>query len=273
MEQAMTTLQHRRLSNDSLNDFVQPLDLEPFVFSGEHRLRIAENFRRIPSVEHRRLTAWDVEVGAARGTAFAWTPANARRVIGNAGLRRVVSDRAPTCLIGIHDEVDELLLRAATGYARPGSLPHWLSSLHHAARGLVIAEAMTWASVALDALRDIAEPWLVPETDAYYDVAAARTSLRGRRDVIVASSNQQRIVVRIRSGLPTKSSGTGLRSDLAIDGLARPDGAVAQRIVGLWPDAGLVMAVDGTEINVRAGVRSLVRAAVAQQRKSHREVA
>jgi hypothetical protein len=48
--------------------------------------------------------------------------------------------------------------------------------------------------------------------------------------------------------------------------LAHPDGLAPRRYLGLWPDAGLILGVDGTMENVRAGARDFVRTAVAQRR-------
>ncbi len=165
------------------------------------------------------------------------------------------------------DEVDELLVRAAAGYARGGSIAHWLSTQSPAVLSLVVAEASSWASTAMETLAPIELPWSVSSTDVFYDVASARTTLRSRRDVSV-DDGDDRVIVRLRGGLPGKSAGPGLRADLVIDALGDPRGLSARRMVGLWPDAGIALAVDGTLDDLRAGARDLVRTAVAQQRRS-----
>ena len=76
----------------------------------------------------------------------------------------------------------------------------------------------------------------------------------------------RRVLVRVRMGAPGKSAGPGLRADLTIDALAEPDGVAAVRVIGLWPEAGVVLSVDGTMEDLRAGARDLVRTAVARQR-------
>jgi hypothetical protein len=68
-------------------------------------------------------------------------------------------------------------------------------------------------------------------------------------------------------GAPGKSAGPGLRADLTIDALAEPNGLAAARIIGLWPEAGVVLSVDGTMDDLRAGARDLVRTAVTRQRQ------
>jgi hypothetical protein len=133
-------------------------------------------------------------------------------------------------------------------------------------RGLVVAEAINWASSTLEAARHLDGAWIVAPSDTYYDVAAARTTLRGRRDLIVGPPDALAIV-RLRSGAPGKSAGPGLRADLTIEALAHPEGRAPSRIIGLWPDAGVSLAVDGTMDDLRAGARDLVRTAVAQRRQ------
>jgi hypothetical protein len=89
---------------------------------------------------------------------------------------------------------------------------------------------------------------------------AARPS-RPRR-----AREETRTIVRVRSGSPGKSAGPGLRADLTIEALADHDGVAPVRYIGLWPDAGVCLAVDGTMSDLRSGARDLVRTAVAQRR-------
>jgi hypothetical protein len=166
----------------------------------------------------------------------------------------------------VRDELADQMLRAASGYARHGSLSYWLASAPHPVIGLVTAEAVNWATQLQEITQGLDGDWLVASSDAYYDVATARTTLRARRDVIVARDDA-RIIVRVRSGSPGKSAGPGLRADLTIDTLADHDGAAPARLIGLWPEAGVCLAVDGTITDLRAGARDLVRTAVAQRRQ------
>lgn len=164
------------------------------------------------------------------------------------------------------DEVDELLVRAAAGYARPGSIAYWLSAQSSAVLSLVVAEATTWASAAIETLAPLELEWSPVDVDVFYDVATARTTLRSRRDAVVSDADQ-RVVIRFRSGVPAKFAGAGLRADLVIDALGNPRGLSARRMIGLWPDSGIALAVDGTLDDLRSGARDLVRTAVTQQRR------
>jgi hypothetical protein len=259
------TLTHRRLTKSDLNDLMAESPLDPVRLSDEHRVSLSSRFRAVSVPGHRRLDAWGVERAGRSGTPFRWTPSTARRVLGNASLRRVNAHPAPV-RDAVRDELGDQILRAASGYSRSGSLAHWLASAPHPVIGLVTAEAVNWATQLQEIAQWLDSSWSIPASDAYYDVASARTTLRARRDLIVRRDDA-RVVVRVRSGAPGKSAGPGLRADLTIDALADHDGVAPVRFVGVWPDAGVCLSVDGTMSDLRSGARDLVRTAVAQRRQ------
>lgn len=260
------TLLHRRLTKPDLNQLVAGAPVARVRLSDEHRASLASRFRAVGVPGHRRLDAWGVERAGQDGAAFRWSPSTARRVLGNASLRRV-SVQPVSIRDAVRDELGDQMLRAASGYSRSGSLSHWLASAPHPVIGLVTAEAVNWASQLQEISRWLEVSWSIPFTDAYYDVASARTTLRARRDLIVRN-DESRIVIRVRNGSPGKSAGPGLRADLTIDALADHDGVAATRYIGLWPEAGVCLSVDATMSHLRSGARDLVRTAVAQRRRS-----
>ncbi len=162
--------------------------------------------------------------------------------------------------------MNDQLARVLEGRARAGSLATFLAQSAPATLGLIGAEAAAWATELEEAADTLDFPWSVAVSDAFYDVATARTTLRGRRDLVVTRGDE-RVVVRVRAGAPGKSAGPGLRADLTIDALANVEGVAAARIIGLWPEAGVVLSVDGTIDDLRSGARDLVRTAVAQHRQ------
>ncbi|MBU6233523.1 MAG: hypothetical protein KJS64_04660 [Acidobacteria bacterium] len=263
----MTYVQ-RSISSLDLSNLVTCED-DSFVISDEQRVSLATRFRSIPTTHRLRADAWMVERRGNTGRQFAWSPVTARRTIGNAALRR--GGEVSSLLSAIHDVVDEHLFRAAKGYARHGTLGHWLAQQTSPVLAIVTAEAMTWGTTALETLESFGTPFSIAHSDAYYDVAGARTSLRGRRDALIATKNG-RIVVRLRTGIPSPTAVAGLRADLTIDAFANVEGCAAQRIVGVWPDAGIALAVDGGESVIRAGARDLLRVAITQFRQ-HSSVA
>jgi hypothetical protein len=265
MEEPMTTLLHRRHTSDQLNELIGSAPVELVALTDDHRRSLTARFRAVPSTEHRRLDAWSVERAGQASLPFRWSPNTARRAIGNASLRRIAIKPEASLTEAVHLEIDDLLLRAVSRYARAGSLAHWLAGLTHPVLGLVSAEAMNWATQLLETAQGVSNPWRVPASDAYYDVATARTTLRGRRDLIVAR-DESRIIIRLRAGAPGKSAGPGLRADMTVDTLAHLEGVAPSRFIGLWPEAGVVLSVDGTMADLRAGARDLVRTAVVQRR-------
>ena len=259
----MSTLLYRRTDRESVRELVEHAPESDDSLNDEQRALLAGRFKAVGSVRSRRLDAWSVESAGAKSAPFRWTPSRARRTVGLGALRRVRAEYISSVTCAARDEIDELLVRAAAGYAYPGSLARWLADQCAPVRALVVAEAVGWATTVLDLLEPVELPWATCSTDAYYDVAAARTSLRARRDVTV-NSPTGRVVVRFRGGQPGRSAGPGLRADLVVEALSHPDGVLAERIVGIWPDAGISLAVDGTLDDARLGARDLVRTAVAQ---------
>lgn len=259
-------LELQRYSRRMLDRLIDEAPGDVAALTDDHRRSLSARFRAVGGVEHRRLDAWMVERAAQPSMPFRWSPVSARRTLGNAALRRALSGPARTTLDAVDEEIEAQLARVASGYARPGSLAWWLAQCSSAALALVGAEAANWATQLAEAAGTISSAWTVAPSDAYYDVARARTTLRGRRDLLVPRGGE-RVVIRVRSGAPGRSAGPGLRADLTIDALANAEGVSAARLIGLWPEAGVALSVDGTMSNLRAGARDLVRTAVVAQRQ------
>lgn len=261
----MTTLLHRRFDTGLVDRLVSEAPATITNLTDDHRRSLSARFRAAAMVGHQRLDAWSVEQAGRAQRAFAWSPRTARRVLASGALRRVEVQPSLTLLDAVRDEVTDQLLRATSGFTRSGSLAHWLASSANPVIGLVTSEALGWAVQLDEVVRSISYPRSIAESDTYYDVSLARTTLRGRRDVIVMN-DERRVVIRVSSGAPGKSAGHGLRADLTIDALADPGGFAPVRFIGLWPDAGVCLSVDGSMDDLRAGARDLVRSAVARRR-------
>lgn len=262
----MTALTHRRTSRHVLDRLIDEAPIATSVLSDDHRRSLSARFRAVAGEGHRRIDAWMVERAAQPHDPFRWSPATARRALGNAALRRTVADPSLTSFEAVDVEVTDQLLRVVSGYARPWSLAAYLAQCSPSVLALVSAEAANWATQLGEAAQSITRPWTIAASDAYYDVAGARTTLRGRRDLVVARE-ATRVLVRVRAGAPGRSAGPGLRADLTIDALAEPSGVAAVRVIGVWPEAGVVLSVDGTMEDLRAGARDLVLTAVVAQRQ------
>lgn len=261
----MTTLVHRRLDAAQLNALIDSAPHDSAQLSDDHRRSLSARFRAVPTSVHRRLDAWSVEVAGRASDPFEWTPAGTKRYLGNAALRRALTSTTLSIRDAVRDEVGEQLVRATSQRAGAGSMAAWLASAQHPVVGLVIADALNWATQLDEILEMVNGDVRVASCDAYYDVATARTTLRARRDLVI-DRDSSRIVMRVRSGAPGKSAGPGLRADLTIATLADASGVAPLRYIGMWPEAGVALAVDGTMSDLRAGARDLVRTAVARGR-------
>ena len=260
----MTALVHARLSATELDELVSSAPQSSASLTDDHRRSLSARFRAVGLTSHQRVDAWAVEQAGRPSTPFAWSARAARRIIASGAARRYLADPSMTVVAAVRAEIDERVARTITGRTSPGSLGSWLARCDAAALAATTAESVNCATSLLEVVDSISSPWTLPASDAYYDVSAARTTLRARRDVVIDGPG--RIVLRMRAGAPGKSAGPGLRADMTIEALAHSSGVCAARYIGVWPDAGVCLAVDGTMADLRAGARDLVRTTVAQRR-------
>jgi hypothetical protein len=150
----MTTLAHRRLVPGQIDRLVEEAPERPAALTDDHRRSLSARFRAVATPGHRRLDAWNVEQAGRPGGGFRWSPASARRALGNGALRRLTSP-ATSITDAVRDEVADQLLRAAAGYARTGSMASWLASSPGPVVGLVTAEAVNWATQLCEITADI----------------------------------------------------------------------------------------------------------------------
>jgi len=211
----------------------------------------------------RRVDAFVAEHGAARfATPFRWTARAARRPLGTGALRRLGAGTSRDVLGAAREELDALCDRAERGLARRGALGTWLAAAPIEVRALCAIEAATWAS-GLCHLVDFeahADRVAVGVPDAWFDVPGARATLHGRRDATCAGIDAPTGgVLRLRDGAP----GTRAIDGLLVDGLiaAIAGRTVPSRILGAWPDAGMLVCVELDADAVRRAARTVVACA------------
>ena len=256
----MTTLTTSFVSPGALDQALNSALASTTAITSEQRNALADRFRAVSLPTHRRLDAWMVERASTQVTPFRWSPSTARRVLGNATLRYRLAHQV-SAMAALDEIIVDHLSRAATGYARRGSLSSWLCELSTAQLALVTSDALNWSHSLEEVARSVEGGLVeVADSDAYYDVATARTTLRGRRDLLV-TKDEKRTIIRLRSGAPGRTAGAGLRADLTIDAFSRPDGQAANQIIGVWPDAGLLLRVEGSLEDIKAGAKDLLRVA------------
>lgn len=257
----MSTLHITDTSVASLAPLLAP-SLPGVSLDNDQVTGFAAQLKAIATTSTRRIDAWSVERGGLPSQPFAWSASTARRLLGTAAAQAALS--GTSVLSAVQDQIADHLIRATRGETRFGSLGHWLGLLSHAELGMVSAEAVNWATQLLDVADLLGSSATLCRTDAYFNVSGAQTTLRGRRDFRVGGDDA-RVVVRVRSGAPTNVAGAGLRTDLFIETLNHPARQAPQRFIGLWPDAGITLSVEGTVENLRKGARDVVRVAGAQR--------
>jgi hypothetical protein len=221
---------------------------------------IAARLAKTHPTRPRRIDAFVAEFGAARfTTAFHWSARAARRPLGTAALRRVAAGTSRDLLRAAHEEMETLCDRAQRGLARRGALGTWLAAAPTEVRALCAAEAATWAwgLCHLVDLHAHADRVAVGVPDAWFDVPRARTTLHGRRDATgtgVAASG----VLRLRDGAPGARALDGLLVDALVAAMAGRVPMTPARVVGAWPDAGIVLCVELDDVALRHAARLVV---------------
>jgi hypothetical protein len=196
---------------------------------------------------------------------FAWRPAFVRRSLGLEILRACADRRfrGPAAAVGpVADHALEEWRR--TGW-RTFHWEPWVAGLGAGARSVVLAEAVAWATplwatfdwLDLQGTVEFGAPddrWSCPGVDSVL--------LKGRSEVRLHVGGSLRSLVSVASGRP----GDGWRHELAyvalVAALSAPD-RTAARVVGLWPDAGIRLAVEVDEAVLAGAVDRVVDAVAA----------
>jgi hypothetical protein len=192
----------------------------------------------------------------ADDTPFAWTARTARRGLGVAALRALITGEARTPMDAVRTRVAEVGSLVRSGDPSASGADRWLAGLPPAGRAAVGAEAVTWATRLWCALDWPAlGPTAVIGRDRWWDSPhSALLALRSRAEVRTPTAN-----LVVLSG-PRRAS---VRSELALVALVdslRSGGRQPGRVVGWWPDSGRVVRVEPepTAISLGADAVALV---------------
>ncbi len=191
---------------------------------------------------------------------FTWSARTARRPIGLAAVRALVTGEARTPADAVRARVAQagrLVREGAPVASGPLSLDRWLVSLSPAGRAAAGAEAVTWATrlwcgVDWDAL---AGP-IVLGRDHWWDSPhTPLLALRGRAEVRTRTAH-----LVVLSG-PRRDS---VRAELAlvtlVESLRGRDAAPPGRVVGWWPESGQVVGVESEPRALVLGTTAVSRA-------------
>ena len=189
---------------------------------------------------------------------FEWKPIFVRRSLGLASIRACLHGRFHTPSEAVAPTADEAVAEwHLTGW-RSFHWEPWVASLAPGARAAVLAEAATWATALwssldwsqFDGLPDLGGP------DDQWTCSAGRTvRLKGRSELRVplgpvhhvtdgTTRSDQVVLVSVATGTPAGGWASELGYLALVAGLRSPARPVPNRVVGLWPDAGLYRAVD-----------------------------
>ena len=136
---------------------------------------------------------------ATRDTPFAWSARTARRALGLAGLRALVTEAARSPIDGVTMAIDDAVRAARQGDNAASPMDRWLAGLSPASRAAVQAGAVTWATRLWCALDWTAfEELPTIGRDHWWDSPhSSLLALRSRAEV--------RSVARDQAGSPSRS--------------------------------------------------------------------
>jgi hypothetical protein len=172
---------------------------------------------------------------------FAWSARTARRALGLAAVRLLVTGRARSPVEAVQARLSESSRWVQEGSASVSQLDRWVAALPPAGRAAVGAEAITWATrlwCALDWPALGGPPTL--GRDRWWDSPhSALLALRGRAEV-----RSERANLVVLSGPRRDSVRAELSLVTLVESLRARSGAVPGRVVGWWPDSGHLVRVD-----------------------------
>ena len=261
----MTTIErHHALSPTAIAGMLsQPArDDEPL----DTRLRttLVERLQRLSTLRgpRIRLDAFVVERGALTSSPFAWSARTARRSLGTRATRLSANGDERDVLTAARREIERQCDRSVRGLLRPGALGSWLTGASAAVRAECALEAATWASGLLMLLAPERTGIRVGIADAWFDVPGSRTTLHARRDATTPQGDGRRgAMLRCSDGVPGPLAVHGLVVDGLVAALSASNALAPSRVLGAWPDAGVVLVAEVDPAAIRLGAQLLERAA------------
>jgi len=194
---------------------------------------------------------------------FTPSPRACRRAVGSAAVRACVRGRAGAPAAA----VAEVLAAGAAEADVPGAGAPWWASwytgLSAAARAVVHAEALSWATAVFGAVDWTSLPRVpvIGGTDDWWSCPGPRpVVLRGRVDVGVPDGRRLAFLV-VGSGHCPDDWRAELGFPGLVGALARSAEAAPSRVVGVWPDSGQWRVLDLDIATLRAAAVAVVSAA------------
>jgi hypothetical protein len=198
--------------------------------------------------------------------AFAWSSVTARRAIGLAAVRSLVTGSVQCPIEGVRLALGQAVSGAEQGGRSPSSLDRWLAGLSSAGGAAVEAEAVTWATrlwtgLAWEAFSS--RPTI--GRDHWWDSPhSSLLALRSRAEVRATTTThgQDRPVSvhLVVLGGPRRDT---VRSELSVvalvESLRTGSPLSPGRIVGWWPDSGRFVTLEVNHHSLAEGVATVAR--------------
>jgi hypothetical protein len=199
-------------------------------------------------------------------TPFLWSARTARRTLGLAAIRSLVSGEARTPADGVRAALADAM-RAVRDPARTAStFVRWLTGLTAAGRAAVHAEAVTWATrlwCALDWTRFTSPPTI--GRDHWWESPhSSLLSLRSRAEVrsvgVDVTGNPATVHLVLLSGTRRPSVRAELSVVALVEAMRAGPSLPPGRIVGWWPDSGHSVSIEVDLATLEAGVDAVRQA-------------
>ena len=210
-----------------------------------------------------RLTDHEIRMALAAGATgrsrvpFAWSAHTARRALGLAALRGLVTGEVRSPSEGVRSAIEQATRSVRDGHRPASSMDTWLAGLPSAGRAAVGGEAVTWATRVWCALdwSAFAFPPVIGRDYWWDGPPASHLALRSRAEVRVGPAHLVVLGGQRRSTIRSELSVMALVESLRARGVALPE-----IIVGWWPDSGHFVRVTVDQAVLEEGVATVARA-------------
>lgn len=257
--------------------------LEPFDgAAADDRRSVVDAARRIPRTladlavprpgggsfrltDHHVRAALAPSNGASNITPFAWSARTARRSLGLAGVRALVSGAARSPVDGVGSAIDGAVRAVRQGEASASPMDRWLDGLPAAGRAAVQADAVTWATRLWCALDWSAfeEPPTIGRDHWWDSPHSSLLALRSRAEVRAVARDRAGAAFSVHLVVLGGSRRPTIRSELSVtamvEALCSPPSLPPGRIVGWWPDSGHLVKVEIDQQTLDVGVAAVAR--------------
>jgi hypothetical protein len=179
---------------------------------------------------------------------FTWSAVTARRGLGLAAMRLLVSGDVRTPTDGVRAAMAQAL-RVHRGQRPTSSMDGWLAGLGPPARAAVAAEAVTWATRLWTALDWGALQAPIIGQDRWWDSPhSSMLALRSRAEVRVSLPDEEGAPLGVHLVLLGGPRRASVRDELSVvalvEALRAPQAPPPGRVVGWWADSGRLVRVD-----------------------------